>query len=168
MYLKLDMFLLLSRLCLFFFWWGVELEIWFSAYFSLDILVGLTLFHLNKKRRKWADTDIFRVKTWMISHKTQHFHTNCNDLILQIDVTLKSFLSMQFFNYCLSQLFPWNVLWSSQSSITWQWLLFHSIKTREKYKQVIKFRYYLIITSQTNIGTKWCFCRFHLKLLFRT
>ena len=27
-------------------------------------------------------------------------------IILKIDVTLKSFLAMQFFNYCLNQLFP--------------------------------------------------------------
>ena len=27
-------------------------------------------------------------------------------IILKIDVTLKSFLAVQFFNYCLNQLFP--------------------------------------------------------------
>ena len=33
-------------------------------------------------------------------------------IILKIDVTLKSFLAMQFFNYCLNQRFPWNFLYS--------------------------------------------------------
>ena len=45
-------------------------------YIFLDILVGLTLLHLNKKYRKRAD--IFWVKTWMFSHKTQNFLTNDN------------------------------------------------------------------------------------------
>ena len=68
---------------------------------------------------------------------------------------------MQFFNYCLNQLSPRNLLLSD--SISWQWLPFHLIKTQGKSKQVIKIGWHLNFTPEQN--TK-CSCRFQLKLLF--
>ena len=45
----------------------VESKMSFSIYF----FIGLTPVHLNKKCRKWID--IFWVKIWVFSHKTQNF-----------------------------------------------------------------------------------------------
>ena len=79
-------------------------------------------------------------------------------ITLKIDVTLKSFLVMQF------SIIVWINL-TLNSSIRLQWLLYHQIKERRKYNQTIKFKELLIITFWTY--KKWCFCSFLSKLLFR-
>ena len=126
------MFLLLS-LSLFF----VRSQKFHFLHILLDIFVGLTPFHLNKKYRKW--TDIFWGKNLHVFLQNSTFFTQILMIILKIDVTLKSFLAMQFFNYCLNQIFPCKFLLLN-SSIWWQQMLFHLIKAWGKYKQVIKSR----------------------------
>ena len=65
---------------------------------------------------------------------------------LKIDVTLKSFLAMQV-SIIVDSTFSLKVSSVLNSSIRLQWLLYHQIKARQKYKQVIKFKQLLIITS---------------------
>ena len=136
MFLKMDYVFAPLFLSFFFFWCEVGLEISFLHIF-LDILVGLTPFHINKQYRKW--TDIFWVKNLDAFLQNSIFFIQILMIILKTDLTLKSLLAMQFFNYCLNQIFLQLSLFLN-SSIWWQWLLFHVIKARGKYKQVTKFR----------------------------
>ena len=52
------------------------------------------------------DTEIFWVKNVDVFRQNSAFFLQILIIILKIDVTLKSFLDMQFLNYCLNQLFP--------------------------------------------------------------
>ena len=70
-------------------------------------------------------------------------------IILTIDVTLESFLTMQSFNYCLNQLFSLKLSLLLNSFFRWQWLLFYLIKARRKSKQVKK--YTKLLQTYTNI-----------------
>ena len=86
MFLKLDNFC--SSLSLF--------CVTFSTYFIMH--VGLTRFHLKKKRHLLGkNLDIFP--------QNSTFFIQILKIMLKIDVTLKSFFVMQFFNYCLNQPF---------------------------------------------------------------
>ena len=78
-------------------------------------------------------------KIWIFSHKIQNLFLRFLMIIL-IDVTLKLSLAMQFFKYCLNQLFPEKLSFLLSDSISWQWLLFGLVEARNlQYKQVIKF-----------------------------
>ena len=66
-------------------------------------------------------------------------------ITLKTDVTLKSFLVMQF-QLLFESTFSMKVFLVLNSSIRLQELLYHQIKARGKYKQVIKLKPLLIIS----------------------
>ena len=87
----------------------VELEISFSTYF----IVGWTRFHLNEKNRKWKGTNRHLLgKNLRVFLQNSTFFIAILTIILKIDASLKSFLAMQFFDYCLNQIFTRNFLCS--------------------------------------------------------
>ena len=108
----LEMFLMLSYVFSLpsFFLWEIESEISFSTYF-IKHTCWLNSFHLNKKYRTW--TNNFWVKTYLdVFLQNSTFFMQIVMIILKIDVALKSFLTMQFSNCCLNQIFPCNLLYS--------------------------------------------------------
>ena len=82
----------------------VQLEIFHFLHILLDMLVGITLLHLNKKIQKINRHLVDKVKPLMFYHETQNFSYNPNDN-LKNRCHSKTFLAMQFLNYCLNQLF---------------------------------------------------------------
>ena len=114
---------------------GVELEILFSTYFIIH--VSLTPFHLNENYRKWRG--IFWVRTWCFPTKLNIFHTNPKDNLTK-RCHSKIILGHAVFQLLFESTFSLKLSLLLNSSIRWQWLLFHLIKGRGNYKQVIKFR----------------------------
>ena len=136
----------------------LKLDSVFAPFYSLSFFwFGLTPFHLNKKYRKW--TDIFWVKTFSlcIPTKLKIFYANPNDN-LKNRCYSKIILGHAVFQLLFESNFSWQHFLLLNSCIRWQWLLFHLIKARGKYKQVIKFRYtWLLLRKdiQNDVSVDW-------------
>ena len=115
----------------------VELEIQFSTYF-----IRRTCW-FNSSSFKWKiqkiKRHIFLVKIRYFSTKLNIFLTNPNDN-LKNRCHSKIILGHAVFQLLFESNFSLQLSLLLNSSIRWQWLLFHLIKARGKYKQVIKFR----------------------------
>ena len=91
------------------FLWEVELEISFSTYF-----IRYTCW-FNSSSFKYEIQKMNRHllgKNFDVFTQNSTFFLQILMIILKMDVTLKLFLAMQFFNYLLNQLLPWNFLCS--------------------------------------------------------
>ena len=86
-------------------------------------------------------------------------------IILKIDVTLKSFSAMQFFNFCKLN-FSLKLSLLLNNFIRVQSLLFDLIETRGRYKQVIKI-WVTIDCYFIKIYKMMLLCRLHFKLRFQ-
>ena len=83
----------------------VELEISFSAYF-IRYTCWFNSFSIKQKIQKLNRYRHLLGKNLDVFQQNSTFFRQIVMIILKIDGTLKSFLGMQLFNYCLNELFP--------------------------------------------------------------